>query len=650
MLRARALYPFSPLVRDVGRLVGVQRRWFAMQPREDLRNVAIIAHVDHGKTSLVDCLLKQSETGLEDLDMGSRVMDSDKLEQERGITILSKCASVQIPDGKGGKCRINLVDTPGHADFGGEVERIINMVDGVCLVVDATEGPMSQTKFVVMKALNQGLKPIVLINKCDRESARLGEVESEVFDMLANVGADDDQLDFPIVYASAKEGWATEDPEGTRDAKDMSVLFDRILQHVPPPMVDESSGFSMLVTQTQPNQFLGKEVIGRIHSGVVKREDIMKFITPELKSSEPAPITKISQWFGIQQVEMESAKSGDIVSIAGFPACHVNDTVTHVENNSVIKSVPIDPPVLSIAISSNSASPLSGLDGDKCTFPMILERIESEIETNVSLTITKNQGSERVIVHGRGELQLGILLEQMRREGFELACSSPEPVLKHEGDEIFEPMEELTIECANEHTGMVIEKLAKRKADMAEFDQGEKRSKLVFKIPFRSLLGYRAEFTQDTRGDGIIHSMFDGFIPYKGHIQRNDKGAIISTESGKATGFALGSLEARGKLFIEPGDLVYPDMVIGESSREQDLEVNPCKEKELTNVRAAGKDERVKLSPATKMSIEQCITYARENEVIEITPKRVGLRKIHNSAERKKLARNKKNANARKRG
>eukprot|EP00466_Bigelowiella_natans_P018982 jgi/Bigna1/141718/aug1.64_g16426 len=600
-------------------------------------------------------MLKQSQSGLADLDMGSRVMDSNKLEQERGITILSKCASILLDSketevssssssSSSSSVRVNLIDTPGHADFGGEVERIMNMVDGVCLVVDATEGPMSQTKFVLMKALAQGLRPIVVINKCDRETARLGEVENEVFDMFDAVGANDEQLDFPIVYASAKMGWATlEEPEGSveTDDCDMRPLFDTILNHVPPPMVDDVTPFSMLVTQTQANSFLGKELIGRIQTGSVSVGDLCHFISPDGNSiSEDAKVTKISQWQGIVQTDIERASSGDVVAIAGFPRAGtiygylvlqsvdvkrrgVNDTLATTSVKEAVQCVPIDPPVLSIIVTSNSASPLSGMDGDKCTFPIIMERLEAEIETNVSLTLTKI-GSEQVQLHGRGELQLGILLEQMRREGFELACSSPQAVLKQDEnnpESMLEPVEELVIDCHNDHAGQVIEKMAKRKADLVSYDQTDARSKLVFKIPFRALLGYRAEFTQDTRGDGIIHSMFDGYIPYKGAIDRNEKGALISLESGKATAHALGPLE------------VYPGMVIGESARGSDLDVNACKEKELTNVRAAGKDDKVKLAPPVRMSIEQCITYVRDDELIEITPKRVSIRKMHDAKE-----------------
>jgi len=623
-----------------------------LHSRKDLRNVAIIAHVDHGKTSLVDCLLKQSETGLEDLDMGSRVMDSNKLEQERGITILSKCASVVVvPDANasdgGGpeKCRINLIDTPGHADFGGEVERIMNMVDGVCLVVDATEGPMSQTKFVLMKALGQGMRPIVVINKCDRDTARVGEVENEIFDMFANLGADDEQLDFPIVYASAKMGWASLDPDSK--GENMEDLFETILGHVPPPTVvseDKADQFRMLVTQTQANQFLGKELIGRVESGSVRTGDTLHFLSPDGKTtSDSAKVLKISQWFGIQLTEIETAKSGDVIAVAGFPQGGVNDTLCASSIMEPLECVPIDPPVLSIVVTSNSASPLSGQDGDKCTFPLIIERLEAEAETNVSIQLER-LGSEQVQVHGRGELQLGILLEQMRREGFELACSSPEALLKNEGGEVFEPVEELVIDCANEHAGTVIEKMAKRKAEMESYDQDESRSKFVFKIPFRSLLGYRAEFTQDTRGDGVIHSMFAGFTPHKGPIDRTEKGALVSKELGKATAHALGPLEARGTLFVSPGEMVYPGMVVGESAREGDMDINPCKEKELTNVRAAGKDDKVKLTPPKVMTIEECITYVREDELIEITPKRVSIRKMFDATERKRRARNAKNA------
>lgn len=602
---------------------------------------------------------------MEDLDMGSRVMDSNKLERERGITILSKCASIVVPDESevntaagNTTTQINLIDTPGHADFGGEVERIMTMVDGVCLVVDATEGPMSQTKFVLKKALAQGLRPLVVINKCDRDTARIGEVEIEIFDMFDAVGATDEQLDFKVVYTSAKAGWSSTDADMAADAAladdsaaeakgDMRDLFQMILDNVPAPIVDPQADFSMLVTQMQGNTYVGKQMIGRVKSGKVRVGDSIHVVSPDGNKSEEAKVTKISSWVGIEQIEQDEAQSGDVIAVAGVPDASVNDTIASPSVSDPIPSVPIDPPVLSVVVGSNSASPLNGQDGEHCTFQLIEERIRKECETNVSLKLSDDKISgEQIELSGRGELQIGVLLEQMRREGYEFSVSSPRPVLVEDPEtkELLEPVEELIIDVANEQSGTVIEKLAKRKADMVEFEQRDDRSALVFHIPFRALLGYRAEFTQDTRGDGVIHSMFHGYTPYKGEITRSEKGAMVSTAQGKATAHSLGSLEARGTLFVQPGDKVYTDMVIGESSRPSDVECNPCKEKELTNIRSQGKDERVKLTPPRQMTIEECITYVRDDEAIEITPLRISLRKTMDANARRRAAKNKKNA------
>ncbi len=586
-----------------------------------LRNVAIIAHVDHGKTTLVDRLLQQSGTFRSNEKVQERAMDSNDLEKERGITILAKATSVMWKD-----VRINIVDTPGHADFGGEVERILNMVDGVLVLVDAAEGPLPQTKFVVAKALKRGLKPIVVINKVDRPDARPNEVVNEVFDLFAALDATDEQLDFPILYGSAKQGWMAKDVEGPKD-QGMQPLFDLVIAHVPPPAVEDGE-FRMLATILEANPYLGRIHTGRITSGSVKPNQSVKALSRDGKTFETGRITKVLAFRGLERQPIEEGFAGDIVAIAGLEKANVADTICNPDVTEPIPAQPIDPPTLSMTFRVND-SPLAGTEGDKVTSRMIRDRLFREAEGNIALKIAESDEKDAFEVAGRGELQLGILIETMRREGFELSVSRPRVVLtRDENGELLEPIEEVVIDVDEEHSGIVVQKLSERRGDMMEMrPSGGNRQRIVFHVPTRGLLGYQSELLTDTRGTAVMNRLFHAYGPYKGEIPGRRNGVLISTDAGEAVAYALWNLEDRGPMMIEPGWKVYRGMIVGEHTRDNDLEVNVLKGKKLTNIRTTSKDEAVRLTPPIKMTLEKAMAYIGDDELVEVTPKSIRLRK-----------------------
>lgn len=587
-----------------------------------LRNIAIIAHVDHGKTTLVDAMFRQSGTFRANQQVAERAMDSGDLERERGITILSKCTSVDW-----GENRINIVDTPGHADFGGEVERILRMVDGVVLLVDAAEGPMPQTKFVTGKALALGLRPIVVINKVDRGDARPHEVLDEVFDLFVALDADEAQLDFPYLYAVGRDGWAGSDADA--GGGDLGPLFELLLRHVPAPAVDPTGPFAMLVTMLDYDPYLGRVLTGRIDSGRIRHNDTIHAIAADGSELESARITKLLSFRGLDRVPVDQAAAGDIVAIAGLTRTTVADTIAEPALTTPLAATPIDPPTLAIMMAVND-SPLAGRDGDKVTSRVIRARLQREAEGNVAIRVTDTGDENAFEVAGRGELQLGVLIETMRREGFELTIGRPRVLFRDdpESGRRQEPVEEVIIDVDDEHTGVVVEKLSTRKAELTEMrPSGGGKSRLAFIAPSRGLIGYHGEFLTDTRGTGVMHRLFHGYQDYKGPIQGRRQGVLVSTESGAAVPYALWNLEERGVLFIGPGEQVYPGMMIGENARSGDLEVNPLKSKQLTNIRAAGKDDAVRLSPPRILHLEEAIAYIANDEVVEVTPRHVRLRK-----------------------
>jgi GTP-binding protein len=606
-----------------------------------LRNVAIIAHVDHGKTTLVDRLLQQSGSFRENQRVAERAMDSNDLERERGITILAKATSILWHD-----TRINIVDTPGHADFGGEVERILNMVDGALVLVDAAEGPLPQTKFVVSKALKMGLKPIVVINKVDRSDARPTAVVNEVFDLFAALDASDEQLDFPILYGSAKEGWMAASPDGAKES--MAPLFDLVLRHVAPPKVEEGP-FRLLGTILEANSYLGRIVTGRITSGAIKPNQSVKVLDHDGKLVEQGRVSKVLAFRGLERVALEEAVAGDIVSIAGLPNATVAQTICAPEVTQPLPAQPIDPPTLAMIFRVND-SPLAGTEGDKVTSRMIRDRLFREAEGNVALRITESTEKDSIEVAGRGELQLGILIETMRREGFELSVSRPRVLLHADpqtGD-LMEPIEEVVIDLDEEHSGIVVQKMSERKAELVEMrPSGGGRQRLVFFAPTRGLIGYQGELLTDTRGTAIMNRLFHGYAPYKGAIQGRRHGVLISTDAGEAVAYALWNLEDRGPMMIDPGVKVYRGMIVGEHTRDNDLEVNVLKGKKLTNIRTTSKDEAVRLTPPIRMSLEKALAYIQDDELVEVTPKSIRLRKaLLDPNERKKEERKKEAASA----
>lgn len=602
-----------------------------------LRNIAIIAHVDHGKTTLVDCLLKQSGTFRENEATSERMMDSNDLERERGITILAKTTSVVW-----GETRINIVDTPGHADFGGEVERILSMVDGAIVLVDAAEGPMPQTKFVVSKALKIGLRPIVAVNKIDKPERRPDEVIDEVFDLFDALGADDEQLDFPILYGSAKNGWMSTQYEEERT--DMDELFDLVVKHVPEPKVEEGP-FRMLATTIGADNFLGRILTGRVSSGTVKPNQTVKVLSRDGSLVESGRVSKVLAFRGLQRETIDVGEAGDIVSISGLQKANVADTFVDPSVTEPIEAQPIDPPTLSMTFRVND-SPLAGTEGDKVTSRVIWARLEKEAEGNVALKVERSTDAESFVVSGRGELQLAVLIETMRREGYELGVSRPQVLYKEgEGGKRLEPIEEVVIDVDDEFSGAVVQKLSERKADMVEMKQsGIGRTRMVFHAPTRGLIGYQGELMTDTRGTAIMNRIFLEYAEYKGKIQGRRTGTLIAMDKGEAVAFALWNLEDRGPMMIHPGAKVYQGMIIGEHTRDNDLEVNVLKGKKLSNVRASGTDEAVRLTPPLQMTLERSLAYIADDELVEVTPESIRLRKVHlDPHERKRAA---KSANA----
>ncbi len=602
----------------------------------NLRNIAIIAHVDHGKTTLVDQLFRQSGTFRDNQRVEERAMDSNDLEKERGITILAKPTSIEWQG-----TRINIVDTPGHADFGGEVERILSMVDGVILLVDAAEGAMPQTKFVTGKALALGLRPIVVVNKIDRSDARAQEVLDEVFDLFVSLDATDEQLDFPVLFASGRNGYSGDNPdvrEGT-----LEPLFQKIVGHVPPPALDEDAPFSFLVTLLDRDNFLGRILTGRVQSGVVKVNQPIHALDEDGKIIETGRASKLMSFRGLERVPVEEARAGDIISLAGLTIATVANTIADVAVDTPIQAQPIDPPTLSMRFAVND-SPMAGREGSKVTSRMIRDRLFREAESNVAIKITEAADKDSFEVAGRGELQLGVLIETMRREGFELGISRPR-VLFRDGDAgREEPYETVVIDVDEEFSGTVVDKMNQRKAEMTDMrPSGGNKTRITFSAPSRGLIGYHGEFLSDTRGTGIMNRLFEKYGPYKGQIDGRKNGVLISNGSGEANAYALGSLEERGILMVAPGDPLYEGMVIGENAKTDDLEVNPMKAKQLTNFRASGgKDDAIRLTPPKRMTLEQAIAYIDDDEMVEVTPKSIRLRKRHlDPHERKRAARSK---------
>ncbi|WP_127900257.1 translational GTPase TypA [Solirhodobacter olei] len=602
----------------------------------DLRNIAIIAHVDHGKTTLVDELLKQSGAFRENQSVAERAMDSNDIERERGITILAKCTSVEW---KG--ARINIVDTPGHADFGGEVERILSMVDGVVLLVDAAEGPMPQTKFVTSKALALGLRPIVVLNKVDKPDAEPDRALDEVFDLFANLGADNEQLDFPHLYASGRAGWADTDLDGPR--KDLSALFDLVQAHVPAPtqVARRAEPFRMLATTLSADPFLGRILTGRVESGTLRAGETIKALSRTGDRLEQFRVSKILAFRGLSQAPIDVAEAGDIVTLAGMSKATVADTLCALEVDASLPAQPIDPPTISVTFGIND-SPLAGRDGNKVQSRVIRERLMKEAEINVAIKVSDTPSGEAFEVAGRGELQMGVLIENMRREGFELSISRPRVLFREEDGQRMEPIEEAIIDVDDEFTGAVIDKLTgQRKGELVEMKPaGVGKTRIVAHVPSRGLIGYHGEFLTDTRGTGVLNRIFHAWAPYKGPIQGRRAGVLISIENGTSVAYALWNLEERGRLFIGAQEAIYEGMIIGEHSRENDLEVNPLKGKKLTNVRASGTDEAVRLTTPVRMSLEEAIAYIDDDELVEVTPKIVRMRKrFLDPHERKRQAR-----------
>lgn len=607
-----------------------------------IRNIAIIAHVDHGKTTLVDNMLKQAGTFRENEHVEDRVMDSGDIERERGITISAKPTSIQW-----GEYKINIVDTPGHADFGGEVERILSMVDGVVLLVDSAEGPLPQTKFVLSKALKLNLRPIVCINKIDRNDARPDEVLTETFDLFDKLGATDSQLDFPYLYACGRDGWAIRDLKDINNPnKDLTPLFQLIVDHVPAPDCNGTrcqldAPFTMLATTLEADPYVGRILTGKIESGTIKVGQSVKAINMAGEFIENAKITKIIEHQGVNKVSRESASAGDIVVIAGFSKATVADTLCDPSVNEPIPAMPIDPPTLTMTFFVNT-SPLAGQSGKKLTSRMIGERLFREAETNIALKVAQSANNEAFEVSGRGELQLGILIETMRREGFELSVSRPRVVMQtNENGEKLEPIEEVVIDVDDEFSGVVIEKMTKRKATITEMKpSGIGKTRIVFSAPSRGLIGYLSEFRTDTRGTGIMNRVFDKYDLYRGPITQYRPGVLVSMEAGATTTYALHNLEPRGVLFVGPQTEVYSGMIVGEHSKENDIEVNPVRGKQLTNVRSVTADEKLFLAPPRKMSLEEALSYIQDDELVEVTPATIRLRKKElDSGKRKKAYR-----------
>ncbi len=601
---------------------------------ESLRNIAIIAHVDHGKTTLIDSIMKQSGAFRENEAVDVCVMDSNDLERERGITILAKPTSVQWGD-----TRINIIDTPGHADFGGEVERVLHMADGVILLTDAAEGPMPQTKFVLGKALKQGLKPIVIINKIDRADGRPEEVVDEVFDLFVSLDATDEQLDFPILFASGRSGWCTRELEDER--KDLQPLIDVVLAHVPPPVVDYEKPFAILATLLDSDPYLGRCLTGRVIQGRAKVNDTVKAIDLNGNVVENGRLTKLLTFDGTERVPVKEVKAGDIICIAGLSKTSVSDTICDPAVTEAVQSTPIDPATMSVTISVND-SPFAGQEGTKVTSTMIRQRLLAEAEVNVAITFKESEDRDSFEIGGRGELQLGVLIETMRREGFEMTVSRPKVLFQEdENGNKLEPIEEVTIDVDEEYSSTVVDKMNRRKAEMTDMrSSGVGKTRITFLAPSRGLIGYQSAFMTDTRGTGVMNRIFHSYAPYKGDIGQRRHGALISTDTGSAVAFAIFNLQDRGVMFIEHQTPVYAGMIVGEHNRENDLEINVLKGKKLTNMRASGTDDATILVPPRKMSLEDMMSYINDDELMEVTPGSMRLRKKHLCPhERKKASR-----------
>jgi GTP-binding protein len=606
-----------------------------------LRNIAIIAHVDHGKTTLVDQLLAQSGVFRANEATVERAMDSNDQERERGITILAKATSV-LWKGAAGETRINIIDTPGHADFGGEVERILGMVDGCLLLVDAEEGVMPQTKFVLGKALKLGLKPIVVLNKADRPHAQPDRVLNDAFDLFAAIGATDEQLDFPHLYASGKQGWAVKDLEKD-EKKDLAPLFDLIVEHVAPPAAEARAGepFRLLSVLIESDPFLGRILTGRVEAGRATPGMAIKALAPDGQEVEKGRVTKILAFRGLKRQPIDAAEAGDIVAVAGLSKATVADTLCAPEVTEALPAQPIDPPTIAITVAVND-SPLAGREGDKVQSRVIRDRLLKEAEANVAIRVTETAEKDAYEVAGRGELQLGVLIETMRREGFEVSISRPRVVFQQgENGERLEPIEDVVIDVDDDFTGVVIEKLSARKAELKDMGpSGAGKTRIALQAPSRSLIGYQGEFLTDTRGSGVLNRVFSHYEPYKGAIEGRRNGVLVSNSDGETAAYALWNLEERGVMFVGGGEKTYQGMIIGENSRSDDLDVNPMKAKQLTNVRASGKDEAVRLTPPRRPTLEQAIAYIEEDELVEVTPKSIRLRKkVLNPSFRKKRVR-----------
>ena len=589
--------------------------------QHNIRNIAIIAHVDHGKTTLIDAILKQSGMFRINENVEERLMDSGDIEKERGITILAKPTSVNWKNYK-----INIIDTPGHADFGGEVERVLCMADGVILLTDAAEGPMPQTKFVLGKALSQGLRPIVIINKVDKKDGRPKEVLDEVFDLFVALDANDDQLDFPILFASGKNGWCVSDIKDKSD--NLHPLLDLIIKHVPNPKIKDDDGFSMLSTLLDADPYLGRCLTGKVEKGSAKVNDQVKSINLDGKVVENGRLTKLFTFEGAKRIPVENVVAGDIICIAGLTRTSVSDTICSLNVNNPIKSTPIDPPTMSINITVNT-SPFAGQEGKKVTSTLIRERLLAEAETNVAITFKENEKRDSFAIGGRGELQLGVLIETMRREDFEMSVSRPKVLFKEDHDKnLLEPIEEVTIDLDDEFSSSIINSMNIRKSEMIDMrSSGAGKTRLLFRAPSRALIGFQSQFLTETRGTGVLNRIFNSYEPYKGDILNRRNGALISTESGAAVAYAIFNLQDRGIMFIDPQTKIYKGMIVGEHNRENDLEINVLKGKQLTNVRASGTDKAVNLIPSVKMSLEQMISYIKDDELLEVTPKNLRLRK-----------------------
>ena len=601
--------------------------------REDLRNIAIIAHVDHGKTTLIDSIMKQSGMFRENQQVDERIMDSGDLEKERGITILAKPTSVRWRD-----MRINIIDTPGHADFGGEVERVLHMADGVILLTDAAEGPMPQTKFVLGKALALGLRPMVIINKVDKPDGRPEEVVDEVFDLFVALDADDAQLDFPILYASGRDGWCVKELGDARTSLD--PLLETITQHVPPPQAPVDAPFAMLATLLDSDQFLGRCLTGRVMQGRISVNDSVRALNLDSKVVESGRLTKLLRFEGTERVPTDEVSAGDIVCIAGLSKASVSDTIASPEVREPPASTPIDPPTMSVTISVND-SPLAGTEGKKVTSTMIRERLLAEAEVNVAITFSESENRDAFEIGGRGELQLGVLIETMRREGFELTVSRPKVLFRMIDGQRHEPMEEIIIDVDADYASPVIDTLNQRKAEMVDMrNAGSGKTRLVFLAPSRGLIGYQGRFLTETRGTGVLNRVFHSYALYKGDISGRRNGALVSTETGQVVAYALFNLQDRGMMFVSPQDKVYEGMVVGEHNRENDLGVNVLKGKKLTNVRASGSDDAILLTPPRRLTLEDMMAYINPDELVEVTPVSLRLRKRYlDPHERKRAAR-----------